>query len=319
MQAAGEDSAETGVLPGTGSRSVLLEAADPVLAGRCAALLCQAGFHVSYCAGSGLQTGGCPLLTGGRCTLVDAAEVVVHALPGATGRAVLARLEAGDTPVLALTAPGGATQGSRDTLPADLGPGALAEQVRRLYASRAKRLRLPVQLRDGRLLWIRAIDGADAELLREFDGHLSEASRRFRYLGPAPSLRPEQAARLAAVGFRDRFALVAEAQQGDRRRLVADCRLEPMPETEGRSEVAIAVADEYQGMGLGRLLLGLVMGIAADRGLDEVVAVVHYDNGRMMHLLGELGFRRTGWEPGAVTFTARPDGRPEGRGGVLRG
>jgi hypothetical protein len=31
---------------------------------------------------------------------------------------------------------------------------------------------------------------------------------------------------------------------------------------------------------------------------------VHYDKQRMMHLLLELGFRRTEWELGVVTFVA---------------
>lgn len=73
---------------------------------------------------------------------------------------------------------------------------------------------------------IRAIDAADAELLRRFDPGLSETSRRLYYLGCMPPLSSvEEAARWATVDFRDRLALVAVERQGEHQRIVADCRL----------------------------------------------------------------------------------------------
>lgn len=183
------------------------------------------------------------------------------------------------------------------------GIGPMAARGRRLMDVR-------LQLRDGRWVRIRAIDAADAELLRQFDAGLSETSRRLRYLGWMPPLSVEKAACWATVDFRDRFALVAVARQGEHKRIVADCRLVPFPDRPGSLEVAIAVADDFQGVGLGRALLQLILGIAAARGVN-VVALVRYDNLRMMHLLPGLGFRRTGWELGVVTFVRAPDGPPQ--------
>ena len=174
-------------------------------------------------------------------------------------------------------------------------------------ASHRRLMHVRLQLRDGRWVRIRAINAADAELLRQFDAGLSETSRRLRYLGWMPPLSVEKAARWATVDFRDRFALVAVARQGQRKPIVADCRLVPIAERPGSLEVAIAVADDFQGLGLGRALLQLILGVAAARGV-EVVARVRYDNQRMMHLLPGLGFRRTEWELGVVTFVRPPHG-----------
>jgi len=160
-----------------------------------------------------------------------------------------------------------------------------------------------LRLRDGRWVRIRPIDAGDSELLRQFDAGLSETSRRLRYLGWMPPLSAETAARWATVDFRDRFALVAVAGHGDLIRIVADCRLVPFPERPGSLEVAIAVADDFQGAGLGRALLQRTLGIAAARRV-EVVARVRCDNQRMMHLLPELAFRRIEWDLGVVTFVA---------------
>lgn len=162
-----------------------------------------------------------------------------------------------------------------------------------------------MRLRDGREVVVTAIEPRDARLLREFDLGLSDRSRRLRYLSWAPPLTRKWARRMASVDFRDRFAFVAMAGRGSSQRLVADCRLVPRPD--GRTaEVAVAVPDDFQGLGLGRTLLELVLGVAADRGLDAVVAEVRYDNDPMMRLLRDLGFRRVAWELGVLTFVRRP-------------
>jgi len=293
------------VAPTTGSRRVLLEAADARLARRWSSRLRGAGFQVTRCDGVGRGGSGCPLVDGCSCPLVESADVVVHALRGERGQAVLRELRRSGPPVLALTgvhaAP--AAQGA-DSLAAELVPLRLVDEVRRTCASRARLIALPLQLNDGRWVSIRAIDTADGELLRKFDASLSERSRQLRYHGSMPALTAEQAAHWATVDFHDRFALVAVAGDGEHELIIADCRLVPFPDQPGSLEIAIAVADDFQAAGLGRALVQLTLGVAADRGVD-VVALVRYDNQRMMRLLLELGFRRTEWELGVVTFVAR--------------
>jgi acetyltransferase len=113
-----------------------------------------------------------------------------------------------------------------------------------------------------------------------------------------PALDSDRARQLAAVDFDRRFALIAETRDGSG--IVADCRLVPNPD--GSAELAIAVADDFQGGGLGELMLELVLGIAADRGIPAVTAEVRYDNERMLRLLRRLGFTRTAWELGIVSM-----------------
>ena len=189
--------------------------------------------------------------------------------------------------------------------------------IRRMAASSRRLVHVGRQLRDGRWVRIRAIDAADAELLRQFDAGLSETSRRLRYLGWMPPLSVEEAARWATVNFRDRLALVAVARHGEHQRIVGDCHLVPFSDRPGSLEVAIAVAGDFQGVGLGRALLQLIPGIAAARGV-EVVARVRYDSQRMMHILPELGFRRIEWELGVMTFVTPPDGRRQAEASSTR-
>jgi RimJ/RimL family protein N-acetyltransferase len=109
---------------------------------------------------------------------------------------------------------------------------------------------------------------------------------------------------MATVDFRERFALVAAARREGREVIVADCRLIADPGQP--AEIAIAVADDHQGVGLGPALIRQMLSIAADHGIETVEGRVRYDNERMMRVLRRLGFRRTTWELGVATFVVRP-------------
>jgi RimJ/RimL family protein N-acetyltransferase len=151
---------------------------------------------------------------------------------------------------------------------------------------------------------VRPIRPSDAEALQAFDGGLCEACHRFRYLGWTPPLTPERAPAMATVDFRQRFTLVATTGREDGEVVVADCRL--IAEPGAPAELAVAVADDHQGVGLGPALMRRMLSIAAEHGIEAVEARVRYDNERVMRVLRGLGFRRTTWELGVVTFLVRP-------------
>src|SRR2546421_4739826 len=138
---------------------------------------------------------------------------------------------------------------------------------------------------------IRAIAIGDAERLRAFDARLSERSRQLRYHGWMPPLTAERARVLAHTGSAH-CALVATTS-GATARIVADCRVSVIPDLPDTGELAIAVADDFQGVGLGRALLERTLAGAAGRGLATVLADVREDNVPMARLLTDLGFVRT--------------------------
>jgi GNAT superfamily N-acetyltransferase len=66
--------------------------------------------------------------------------------------------------------------------------------------------------------------------------------------------------------------------------------LERDPRQPDRAEFAVAVADRYQGRGLGRLLLGRLVEAARPAGIRWLTGEVLANNHRMLHLL-----RHSGW------------------------
>jgi RimJ/RimL family protein N-acetyltransferase len=126
------------------------------------------------------------------------------------------------------------------------------------------------------------------------------------------ALSREEALAMASVDFQHRFALVATRRRDGRETIVADCRL--IAEPGGEAEIAIAVADDEQGVGLGSVLIRELLSIAADHGIDRVEGRVWYENDHMIHVLRGLGFQRTAWELGVMTFSIAPS-RPDSRVG----
>lgn len=156
----------------------------------------------------------------------------------------------------------------------------------RLFHKAAER----VTTRRGRDVHIRHIRPADAPLLEDLFERLSPETRRLRFMmpvgdPPADRVRAE-ARRLADVRGRDEDALVATAREGEHERIVAVARL---CRSAAAGELAIVVRDDYQGEGLGRVLLDRLIKLARAWGVARVEALTLSENTAMRQLLRTAG------------------------------
>jgi acetyl coenzyme A synthetase (ADP forming)-like protein len=144
-----------------------------------------------------------------------------------------------------------------------------------------------VVLRDGSTVHVRPIRPDDEERLLAFLRSLSEASRVFRFFSPTkdPALI-DMAHRETRIDYRHRFALVATTGPGNR--IVGHALFAAMGDAD--AEVAFAVADDYQGRGLGTILLGHLAEIAASQGIQQFAAFVMQGNTAMLGVFRESGF-----------------------------
>ncbi len=154
-----------------------------------------------------------------------------------------------------------------------------------------------VVLRDGSTVHVRPIRPDDEEHFLIFLRGLSEDSRALRFFAvPSDAVLTDQAHRAAAVDYIRRFGLVAVA--GTEERIVGHASYDTLGED--HAEVAFAVADEYQGRGLGTILLGHLAEIAVTRGIHVFEALVLPQNHKMVQVFRESGFpvdvNFTGWE-----------------------
>jgi len=130
---------------------------------------------------------------------------------------------------------------------------------------------------------------------------LSPASRLLRFHIGIHELNPRTLRAMTDVDHRNHVALVAQDLDGDGPRIVADARYVLLDEP-GEAEFAIAVADEWQGAGLGKQLLQRLMQRARRRGLHSLVGDVMHDNRRMFAMVHAMGGRMT-MNPGDATLS----------------
>jgi RimJ/RimL family protein N-acetyltransferase len=154
--------------------------------------------------------------------------------------------------------------------------------TRRPYPSH---LESDVVLRDGSTVHVRPVRPEDEGAILEFLRRLSAESRYFRFFSGSVNL--QQAARTATdVDHRWRFGLVATAGGADH--VVAHAvYLSTGPD---RAEVAFAIADAYQGRGLGTILLGQLAEEASQNGVHVFEARVLPQNHGMIQVFRDSGF-----------------------------
>jgi acetyltransferase len=155
----------------------------------------------------------------------------------------------------------------------------------------AERMSLP----GGRAVLLRPIEPPDAPGVQAFVGALSLASRHKRFHVGLRQLSPSMLHQMTVVDQRDHVALVAqvvtEAEHSEPApaRLVADARYVRLTGQPGEAEFAIAVADEWQSLGLGRALIARLARHAKAQGLRALVGDVLPENRRMLVLMRGLG------------------------------
>jgi acetate---CoA ligase (ADP-forming) len=142
-----------------------------------------------------------------------------------------------------------------------------------------------VALRDGATVHVRPARREDEPAVLSFLQALSQASRTFRFFSAASDL--EQAARAAVdVDYSSAYSLVATS--GAARAIVGQANY--VTETDGRAEVAFAIADSWHGRGLATILLAHLAEAATARGIDTFTAEVLPANHRMIEVFRESGF-----------------------------
>jgi GNAT superfamily N-acetyltransferase len=146
---------------------------------------------------------------------------------------------------------------------------------------------VPVELRDGSRVRIRQVRPSDEDLLLSGFEQLSPTSRYRRFLSPVPELSRGMVRYLIDVDHHNHEAVVALDDAAENglgiARYVRDQR---RPET---AEVAVTVIDEWQGRGLGTLLLDAISVRAHDEGITTFTALMLAENKEMLDLLKALG------------------------------
>jgi GNAT superfamily N-acetyltransferase len=159
----------------------------------------------------------------------------------------------------------------------------------------ARTPRYPVELidvlalKDGQRVTIRPILPQDDAVAKTFFQGLSMTSRYSRFMRAFRDLPDNLLMQLTHVDYDVHLALIAEVFTGGREVAIGEARY--VVSADGKSaEFAVSIADEWQGRGLGTLLLCRLIKVARKAGVEKITGETLASNATMLHLAHKAGF-----------------------------
>jgi len=155
-------------------------------------------------------------------------------------------------------------------------------------------------LSDGTPVRVRPIAPKDRERLAEGWNHLSARSRYLRFLQSKPRLSERDLTYLTEIDYHDHFAWAAETLDSLEPPGVGIARYIRTDDDPSVAEAALAVVDEHQRKGLGRILLQALSDAAHANGVERFRAYVSMDNQQVIDALVAIGATKSHAEGGMV-------------------
>jgi len=144
------------------------------------------------------------------------------------------------------------------------------------------------QLRGGEPVIVRPVRLTDERPLQELFYRLSDESTYRRFMAYKRRHPHEDMQALVDLDYEQSMALLAEVEEGDQRRIIAMTRYDVDPATQ-LADIAFVVRDEWQGRGVGALLMRRMSEIARARGLAGFTADLFATNRPMLAVFQRSG------------------------------
>ena len=158
------------------------------------------------------------------------------------------------------------------------------------------------RLRDGREVEIRALRPEDLPGLRETATRMSPETIYRRFFAPKRSFTEKEIDFFLNVDFTSHVALVAVLEEAGRPQIVGGGRY--IGSGPACAEVAFAVDDPHQGLGIATRIMRHLVGIARANGIAQLTAEVLAENAPMLKVFERCGLAaKTRREGGVVHIT----------------
>jgi GNAT superfamily N-acetyltransferase len=150
-----------------------------------------------------------------------------------------------------------------------------------------------VVLQDGRSVLIRAIRPDDKQRLLDGFHRLKGKSIYFRFFSAKKELTEKELKFYTEVDFEHHVAIVSTIKSDEKENIIGVGRYIELTgnDTERVAEMAFAVDDEHQNLGVGTILFEYIVTIAQQNGISSLVADVLLENRNMLDIFKHSGFK----------------------------
>jgi GNAT superfamily N-acetyltransferase len=155
-----------------------------------------------------------------------------------------------------------------------------------------------VTLRDGSRVTIRPVIPDDKDRFVDGFARLSPRSRYRRFMAPLSELTPDMLVHFTEVDYVDHFAYVALLHDEPGTPGAGVARYVRLADEPDVAEAAVTVIDEFQGRGLGTILLEALGEVALENGIRGFRGYLLVENKPMLDLLEQMGARAALDSPG---------------------
>ena len=144
-------------------------------------------------------------------------------------------------------------------------------------------------LEDGTVCCIRPIQAEDEPLIFTLFKSLSDETIVYRFGHRLVHLPHEKMVRYCQIDYDRELAFVGVTP--DKQKIIGDVRISKLPDLEN-AELSILILDEWQGKGIGKILMEYSIGIAKEIGLKSLWMEILKNNHRMLALGQKFGFKQ---------------------------
>ncbi len=145
------------------------------------------------------------------------------------------------------------------------------------------------KLYDGRIVLLRPIKPEDEPMWLEMFQNFSDQSIRYRFFEIIGDTPHEIRVKYCNIDYDREIGIVAELNEKGSRKIAGVVRLVTDPDNK-MGEIAIIVADPWQGLGLGTKMMDHIIEICKDKKIEIVYAEILRDNLVAIDLFRRMGF-----------------------------
>jgi acetyltransferase len=146
-----------------------------------------------------------------------------------------------------------------------------------------------LRLKNGTGVFLRPVMPADSQLIVDMFNKMSPQSIYFRFLRNLSALPENMICKFTHVDYNSESALVAIIQEDGKDAIVAVGRY-GYDSDEDITDLAVAVRDDWQHLGLGKSLLQKVVDIAKEHGISRFTCMMDSRNHKIKNILLALGY-----------------------------